>query len=60
MNAFNALGFILGLFQLTLTLLVMLSIPAAKKRDALWLSVLFTVVGFATVMWIMRAALWQG
>lgn len=59
MSAFDAFGVILALFQLTLTLLVMLSIPTASKRGAAWLSALFTVVGFATVVWIMRAALWQ-
>jgi hypothetical protein len=59
LNTFNALGVTLAVLQLTMALLVMLSIPTASKRGSGWLAAMYAVVGFATVVWIMRAALWQ-
>ena len=59
MNTFNALGITLAVLQLTLAILVALSIPTASKRGSGWLAMLYAVVGFATVVWMIRAALWQ-
>ncbi len=59
MNTFNALGVTLAVLQLALALLVALSIPTASKRSSGTLAALYAVVGFATVVWMMRAALWQ-
>jgi hypothetical protein len=47
------------MLQLTMAILVALSIPTASKRGSGWLAAMYAVVGFATVVWIMRAALWQ-
>ena len=60
MNTFNALGVTLAVLQLALALLVALSIPTASKRSSGTLAALYAVVGFATVVWMMRAALWRG
>ena len=59
MNTFNALGVTLAVLQLTMAMLVVLSIPTASKRGSGWLAMLYAVVGFATVVWMIRAALWQ-
>ena len=59
MNTFDALGITLAVLQLTMAILVALSIPTASKRGSGWLAMLYAVVGFATVVWMMRAALWQ-
>lgn len=59
MNTFDALGVTLAVLQLTMAMLVVLSIPTASKRGSGWLAMLYAVVGFATVVWMIRAALWQ-
>jgi hypothetical protein len=59
LNTFNALGVTLAVLQLTMAILVVLSIPTATKRGSGWLAMLYAVVGFATVVWMIRAALWQ-
>lgn len=59
MSTFDALGVTLAVLQLTMAILVALSIPTASKRGSGWLAMLYAVVGFATVVWMMRAALWQ-
>jgi hypothetical protein len=59
LNTFDALGITLAVLQLTMAILVVLSIPTASKRGSGWLAMLYAVVGFATVVWMMRAALWQ-
>ncbi len=59
MNTFNALGVTLAVLQLTMAILVALSIPTASKRGSGWLAMLYAVVGFATVVWMIRAAIWQ-
>ena len=59
MNTFDALGVTLAVLQLTMAILVALSIPTASKRGSGWLAMLYAVMGFATVVWMMRAALWQ-
>jgi len=59
LNTFNALGVTLAVLQLTMAILVVLSIPTASKRGSGWLAMLYAVVGFATVVWMIRAAIWQ-
>jgi hypothetical protein len=59
LNTFDALGITLAVLQLTMAMLVLLSIPTASKRGSGWLAMLYAVVGFATVVWMIRAALWQ-
>lgn len=59
MNTFDALGVTLAVLQLTMAMLVVLSIPTASKRGSGWLAMLYAVVGFATVVWMIRAAIWQ-
>jgi hypothetical protein len=59
LNTFDALGVTLAVLQLTMAMLVVLSIPTASKRGSGWLAMLYAVVGFATVVWMIRAAIWQ-
>ena len=59
MSGFAALGVMLAILQSGLAILVLLSMPSASKRGSGGVAALYAVVGFATVVWMIRAALWQ-
>ena len=59
MSGFAALGVMLAILQAGLAILVLLSMPSASKRGSGGVAALYAVVGFATVVWMIRAALWQ-
>jgi hypothetical protein len=59
LNTFDAIGVTLAILQAGLAALVLLSMPSATKRGSGGVAALYAVVGFATVVWMIRAALWQ-
>ena len=59
MNSWDSIGILLAAGHAAMALLVVLSLPEATRRGSGGAGTLYTVLAIATVVWIVRSALWQ-
>ena len=58
-NSWDSIGILLAAGHAAMALLVVLSLPEATRRGSGGAGTLYTVLAIATVVWIVRSALWQ-